>query len=342
VALIGEDPGKVGNQRLISPIPVAEEDLERQIAIARAAAANPLAGLFGPNSMTWRIDRESVVFLGAGRALLLQLAHPFVAAAIGDHSHALEAPILRFHRTFSIIFSIVFGTVEEAMEAARRLHRRHAKVTGFLAAGAGPFASGSCYFANELAALRWVSATLTQSSLLAYELVLPPLCEEERERYWAESQTWSGLFGIPRAALPADWKAFLAYNESMWGSDVLTVTPVARAIADRLLWRSRRFPPIPEWYRALTAWLLPTRLREAFGLRHGLAERARAERALRRIRRVYPMLPESLRFVGPYREAVGRLAGKPRPDLPTRLSNRFWIGRPHLQQASAAAPRARG
>ena len=54
---------------------VTEADLERQLAIVRAAAAGGAAGIFGPDSVTWRIDREAATFLGAGRALLLQLAH---------------------------------------------------------------------------------------------------------------------------------------------------------------------------------------------------------------------------------------------------------------------------
>ena len=43
-------------------------------------AAESLAGVFGPDSAAWRVNGEAViVFLGAGRALLLQLAHPWVA-----------------------------------------------------------------------------------------------------------------------------------------------------------------------------------------------------------------------------------------------------------------------
>ena len=80
-------------------------DLERQLELLRAAEDDPLSGLFGPRSMTWRIDREAALFLGAGRALLLQLAHPWVAAAIAEHSRSLTDPIGRFHRTFRIVRS---------------------------------------------------------------------------------------------------------------------------------------------------------------------------------------------------------------------------------------------
>ena len=64
---------------------VSEGDLSSALDIVRAEAAGPVEGIFGPASVTWRIDREAVLFLGAGRALLLQLAHPWVAAAIAEH-----------------------------------------------------------------------------------------------------------------------------------------------------------------------------------------------------------------------------------------------------------------
>jgi len=61
------------------PILVGEGDLERELALARVAVRDPTAGLFGPASLMWRVDREAVLFLGARRALLLQLAHPWIA-----------------------------------------------------------------------------------------------------------------------------------------------------------------------------------------------------------------------------------------------------------------------
>ena len=127
--------------RTMTPPPsavVAEADLERELAIVRSAAAGEAAGIFGPDSVIWRIDREAAIFLGAGRALLLQLAHPWVAAAIAQHSRSLADPIGRFHRTFSIVFTMVFGTTAQALAAARRLHRRHTAISGTLGEDEAP------------------------------------------------------------------------------------------------------------------------------------------------------------------------------------------------------------
>src|SRR5271163_111342 len=143
---------------------VSEADLERELVIVRDLAAESSAGVFGPSSMMWRIDKEAAIFLGAGRALLLQLAHPWIAAAIAQHSRTLADPIGRFHRTFNSMFTMVFGTTDQALAAARRLHRRHARVSGTLAEAAGPFAAGSRYEANDVSALRWVHATLIDTA----------------------------------------------------------------------------------------------------------------------------------------------------------------------------------
>jgi uncharacterized protein (DUF2236 family) len=88
--------------------------------------------------------------------------------------------------------------------------------------------------------------------------------------------------------------------------------------------------PIPRWYRNLTAHLMPERLRASFGLPFGEEERQSALRALRFIRRIYPVLPTRLRYVAPFHEALGRLGGRSQPDLMTRALNRLWIGRERM------------
>jgi len=309
------------------PAIVGVADLERELAIVRSVAAGGPAGIFGPASMMWRIDREAVVFLGAGRALLLQLAHPWIAAAISEHSQSLTDPIGRFHRTFDVVFTMVFGSTDQSLSAARRLHSRHAAITGRLTEDSGFFPAGSPYRANDVAALRWVHTTLTETALLAYELICPPLTTEDRENYYAEARLFAGLFGIPQSALPESWAEFTAYVEQMESSDVLAVGNAARGVAARLFagagtrWRS------PFWYRSLTASLLPARLRDAYELPYGPAERRSVGRALNVLSHIYPRLPPRVRYVAPYHEALARLAGRNRPAPLTRALNRFWIGR---------------
>jgi uncharacterized protein (DUF2236 family) len=305
---------------------VGAADLERRLAVVRARAAGSQAGVFGPASILWQVDREAAIFLGAGRALLLQLAHPWVAAAIAQHSRALADPIGRFHRTFGIVFTMVFGSLDQALAAARRLHRRHAAIRGRLPQAAGRFAAGTPYRANEVAALCWVHASLIETAPLARELLFAPLSPAAREQYWAESRLFAALFGIPEAALARDWAEFAAYSAAMQQGDTLAVGEDARRIAAALF--GGRFSP-PFWYRAVTAGLLAPRWRAEFGLPYGAAEQRAAGCALGRLRRLVPWLPPPLRFVGPYREACARLAGR-RRGLLTPLLNRLWIGQPRM------------
>jgi uncharacterized protein (DUF2236 family) len=305
---------------------VSPEVFDRSLELVRANAAGAREGIFGPASVTWQVDREAAVFLGAGRALLLQLAHPWVAAAIADQSRVFADPLGRFHRTFNVMFTMVFGTCDQAEAAARRLYQRHAGVVGILPEPAGPFAAGSSYYANDVAALRWVHATLVETALLARDLVLPPLTGEARERYWSEARLYAALFGIPPDSLASDWKSFVAANEAMTESGVLTVSAPARDIAQHIFSGAATRVRPPTWYTALTAQMLPERLRREFDLPLGEAERRSASRALKWMRRLYPSLPDKVRTVGPYQEALARMQGKGRLSLSTRWLNQLWIG----------------
>jgi uncharacterized protein (DUF2236 family) len=316
----------LGLQELVRSDIVSEADLEHELETFRSARAGGSAGIFGPGSMTWRINRETAIFLAGGRALLLQLAHPWVAAAIAQHSQTLADPVGRFRRTFMPLFAMSFGTRDEAVSAARRLHRRHAEISGRLTENVGAFTAGSCYRANDVAALRWVHATLTDSALIAYELLCPPLSLEERERSYTEACKFASFFGIPQSVLPQSRAGFADYMETMLQSDVLVVSATARGVASAIFSAEATRLRIPFWYRALTLSLLPSRLRTEFGLSYGSAEQRAADRSLAILRYVYPIIPLHLRYVPPYHEALARLAGRSRPAPLTRVLNRFWIG----------------
>src|SRR4051794_40676166 len=130
-------------------------------------------GLFGPDSLTWRINREGALLLGGGRALLLQVAHPLVAAGVAQHSNYREEPFRRLYRTLDTVTTIVFGSMPEAEEAAARLHRVHARVKG-------EAEDGTRYAATDPDLVMWVHATLVDTSLVVYENYIGPLSLDER------------------------------------------------------------------------------------------------------------------------------------------------------------------
>ena len=315
---------------------VAQQDSEALLARVARLADGPETGIFGPASITWRINRESALFLGAGRAALLQLAHPWVAAALAEHSTVLHRPIARFHNTFRVVFTMVFGTLEQALAAARYLYALHTHITGHIPEDVAGYRRGSRYEANEVSALRWVFATLVESAVIAYEAVLPALGARERDQYYAEARTLAGLFGIPPEALPENWEAFASYNREMHASNALGVSQGAKTIGQDLLAGAGSWIHPPPWYRALTAAWMPPRLREEFGLSFGARERRSAERALRLLPHIYRMLPKAVRFSGPWWEAQARSAGR-QPGRLTQWSNRIWIGEPIMPFGDVAA-----
>jgi uncharacterized protein (DUF2236 family) len=312
--------------------PVAPEEIERLWRIIADRTTNPRAGIFGPSSVSWKINRESALFLGAGRAALLQLAHPWVAAALDHHSNLRRNPLARFHNTFRIVFTMIFGTLEQALAASRHIYHLHTRVQGEMPDTVAAYQKGSRYQANEINALVWVYATLIESAVLAHDSVLPPLTHDEKEAYYAESKSLAALFGIPPAALPADWNAFEAYMREMTASEMLGVNALSREMAHRILRGENTWVPVPAWYRALTIASLPARFRSEFALAFGNREAAMATRARLWLPRIYRRLPAALRFVGPYQEATRRLSGR-RISAITRLSNRFWMGQARMMYA---------
>lgn len=286
-------------------------------------------GFFGPASVTWQLSRECGLFLGAGRAALLQLAHPWVAASLMHHSNLLHDAIGRFHGTFRVIYTMLFGTRGQALAAARQLYALHTTIQGELPARVGSHPAHEHYEANEIGALRWVHATLIDSAVLALETVLPPLSPELCEGYYAESKRLAALCGLSPGVLPENWQAFTQYMAEMLASPQLGVDASGRALGQSVLSGVGTWVRPPRWYRALTASWLPERLRDGFGLTFNAQDERVLRRAQRWLPRLYPLLPKIVRFVGPYAEAQARLRGRTAGPL-TRSNNRFWMGRPRL------------
>src|SRR3989449_5455735 len=147
-------------------------------------------GLYSDDSVTRRVNRENILLLGGGRALLMQLAHPKVAAAVYEHSDFRSQPDRRLRRTIRMTMAIVFGDRETALAAARAVNQTHSRVRG------------PSYRALDPDLLRWVHATLVDSALVTYETFVKPLSVGEREDFYQESKLLGELLGIPHEDFP--------------------------------------------------------------------------------------------------------------------------------------------
>ena len=126
-------------------------------------------GLFGPGSMAWRIDGEVLVLAGGTCALLMQLAHPAVAAGVDQHSDFRADPFARLRRTLTSSYAVAFGTASDAEAAIRRVNAIHAAVRGHVPE------TGAAYHATDPALLLWVHATLVDTALRVYDRYVAPL-----------------------------------------------------------------------------------------------------------------------------------------------------------------------
>ncbi len=250
-------------------------------------------GYFPPESAVRQVGRESVLMLGGGRALLMQLAHPLVAAGVRDHSAYARNPWGRLAATMIALYSIVHGTREEADAVAARVRAAHARVRG--RRGSRP------YSASDPDLMAWVHATLVDTGLVMYETFVGRLAPRRQEAFYADMVRVAELFGVPRRALPPTLPAFRRYLEGMLAGGVLQVGEDAREVARVVL-----APPLPPLLRPgfaalrlVTAELLPAELRAGYGLRPSALGRATLVASAGAARALLPLLPRWLRSLEP-------------------------------------------
>ena len=273
------------------------------------------AGLFGPGSVTWKVARESLAFLGGGRAALLQAAHPYVAHAIADHSQTEHDLAGRFQRTFLNVFAMVFGTREEAVGSAERVFQIHQRIHGTFPEAVGGYPAGHRYHATDVDALYWVFATLLHTSIQVRELVLGPVALRIKDAFIREGVRFGALFGIPPEVMPENWTAFEARFDAMVDSHTIAVGSAGAQICHFLLKPPRRsVAPVWAWYRRMTAGLLPAKLRDAYGMRWRRRDAALFRASIATLRRSYPRVPGRMRYLPAYTDAMRRLTGEDRPD----------------------------
>lgn len=258
------------------------------------------AGLFGPGSLTWRINCEMVLLAGGGRALLLQVAHPLVAAGVAQHSDYREDPWGRLFRTLDLTTRIVFGDEGDSAAASRRLDRVHRKVTGVAD-------DGTPYEARSPDLLLWVWATLVETAMLVYTRYVRSLTAAEVNAYYVEQTRFAAACGVPEGHWPPGYPDFVEWFDGVVDRE-LRVTEAARDVARATL---RPIVPLParpalEALNLVTIGLLPPALRDAYGLEWGPGRERLLAASTAAIRRLLPLLPSLLREFPPARVARAR------------------------------------
>lgn len=265
------------------------------------------AGLFGPGSATWHVHRENALLLGGGRALVLQVSHPLVAAGVSQHSRYLTDRWGRLTHTLAAMRQIIYGDARAVQRSADRIVRAHARVRGTVPSGS---AAGCAYDATDPALIMWVWATLVDTAVVTYERFVRPLPVSETDRYYQEQKRWAYACGMPDGHLPETLADFNAYVSTTIAT-IVEPTDAAREVLAVALnpWNLPPiFRPALAVVRLPTVGLLPPTLRTALGLDWT----RRDEQALRSLtlasRTLIPALPGVLRHVPAARRAAASSA----------------------------------
>jgi len=256
--------------------------------------------------MTWQVNMEPIIALGGGRALLLQVLHPLVAAGVADHSNFVDEPFRRGFRTADIMLKLAFGYEETSAKQATILRKMHERV------------KGATYNAMDPALLLWVWATLVDVSLRMYELGVHELSDEARNRYYEEQKEIAYACGVPAGACPQTLQDFERYMDQMISSE-LHVNRTAELVA----YAGHR-PPLPlglgrpagALVTFLTAGLLPEPFRGELGYAWSPAKQRALDAFFLASRAASRVIPTPLRHL------PNRWLTKRRKPL------QWWSGRP--------------
>jgi uncharacterized protein (DUF2236 family) len=266
---------------------------------------------FPQDALIRRVNAEPAIALGAGRALLLQLAHPAVAQGVQDHSDFKRNPLKRLQGTLEAMYAVVFGPEDLAAGVGRRVRWIH------------DFVTGPDYAANDPANLLWVHATLLDTAVKCYESLVEQLEPTARETYYEQMTEVAARFGCARDDQPRTYVDFRRYfDETVAAVEVSDVgRDLGAFILDPALPLRLHVPmrPLLRFNRTLTVGMLPPSLRGQFGFAWSVDDERRYERAVRRLRRVFGVTPHALRTSGTRVQGVYLL----------------WLARRHVRRFDA-------
>lgn len=236
------------------------------------------------------IAAEGILLLGAGRAILLQIANPAVGHGVAAHSDFASRPLDRLQNTMTYVYAVVYGNPKQVTAVRRRVNRAHAPVRR----GASDGSRGYSAFDPRLQL--WVVATLYDTAVTVYERIYGPLDDASADRIYHDYAALGSALQVPKSLWPADRAAFKAY----WNHQLqaLETDEVTRRVAHDLLHPRG----VPLWLRAgmplarlVTAGLLPEAVRNSFVLPWSVGRQRRFDVVMQCCSAVYPLLPRRIR-----------------------------------------------
>jgi uncharacterized protein (DUF2236 family) len=259
-------------------------------------------GLFGPDSVSWRLHAEPILLLGGFRALYLQALHPLAMAGLTQNSDFRSDAWGRLNRTSEYVATVIWGTTEQAETAGRRIRAIHRRLRGI-----DP-ETGDFFRIDDPHLLRWVHVTEVESFLTTANRAGLVLTPEEIDRYYTEQRLAAELVGLDPLTVPGTAAEVARYYERMRPELRLTRDSAAAALF-------MATPPLPYGLgltpvrlalggvAALSVGLMPPWARRLYGLPGLPTTDLSAAAWARALRGALALLPARFR-TGPYREAA--------------------------------------
>lgn len=302
-------------------------------------------GYFAPESVIRRVGNSPLVpVLSGGAAVLLQVAHPLVAAGVVAHSDYRSDLWRRLLRTLQALYLIVYGSKEEADRAGAVVQAVHARVHGKTEKRLGVFPAGTPYAASDPDLMLWVHATLVEASLAGCNRFVARLAPPDEERYYREMALVARVFGVPEEAVPATLADFREYVQARLAGPEISVTDPARDVADVILDAPLPAPLrlLAPGHRLATAALLPARVRAEYALTWSPVHAAALAATVRSLRLASaPLFAAAVRLSRAH--GLARSGGRPRGEVATGAREaRSATSRPGCPRSAtrpAGAPR---
>ncbi|HEX9681533.1 MAG TPA: oxygenase MpaB family protein [Acidimicrobiales bacterium] len=220
-------------------------------------------GLYGPDTITWRVWSKPTAIIAAYRATIVQMMLPPVATGVNAFSTYRSDTLGRARRTGHYFAAVALGDRRTATETARFVNALHRQVSGVEPS------TGRVFTADEPDLAMYVHVTSWQSALAVYERYYGRLSDSDRDAFYTESARGSALVGVPAREAPATHAEVREYYRDM--RPQLWVNLDARAIYDwfmrpQMTWDA--LPTLPAWevIKRLAIPTIPRWMREATGI----------------------------------------------------------------------------
>lgn len=287
---------------------INKEQMQASIDLLKSRVKDPEIGLFGPESMLWRIFGDQLNSVASLAAVALQTAHPYIAHGVHQKSAYQSDALGRARRTFKALNTWVYSDLDSAIAMAWRIWRVHSRISGEIANDVGRFKKGDPYDALEEHSVMWVHYTVVRLALQAYEAIHGKLTPEEGKQFNEDTKLYALLFGLREELLPPTYNDFLEYYDIMLESGVIVPDQASRDIMQYYFDGGLvGHTALGHFLRIIGTGFLPKSVQKGYEVPWGAKEKLIFTSTINGLRVGKYALPKPPQHTRPYRRALHRV-----------------------------------